>query len=335
MRIVLDTNIWLNELALNSGAGSALRFHIKQSGAVLVLPEVVRLEVQRHLGSRLREWTDSVRKSHRQLLGIFGTLKEVVLPAEQEIDAVVGGVFSKLGVSIEEVPFSLESARSSFMKTILKEQPSDKTQQFKDGVIWADCLRLLETDDVLLATDDKAFYETYDVAKGLAANLRTEAEERSHSLTLVRSIDAVLERVRTAPSIDLNWFRAQVWTTAHSSVATLLEKNGVAMDSSVVPQVKATWFATEDPDRVYFSYSISQGCIDSTNEGRTDIALTARGDGSLTPSPPRLLEARPGEEALDWVGQDGSPVRHRSLYASANIVLGHATVSHSVRTKLG
>ena len=52
-------------------------------------------------------------------------------------------LFSSLGVEVIDVAFSLESARSSFLKTIKKLPPSATTQQFKDGVLWADCLNLL------------------------------------------------------------------------------------------------------------------------------------------------------------------------------------------------
>jgi predicted nucleic acid-binding protein len=55
MIIVIDTNIWLAELGLNSHAGTALRFFMRQQKARLAVPEVVRLEVQRHIRADLHE----------------------------------------------------------------------------------------------------------------------------------------------------------------------------------------------------------------------------------------------------------------------------------------
>src|SRR5687768_16906380 len=134
MIVVLDTNIWLKELALNSASGSALRFFLKHRPARLAVPEVVRLEMQNNLRATIADAIDGVAKGNRQLLALFGSMKEIVLPTPAEIDSLVAGVFSGLRVDIMDVPFSLESARASFLKTIQKVPPSDKTQEFKDGV---------------------------------------------------------------------------------------------------------------------------------------------------------------------------------------------------------
>ena len=75
------------------------------------MPEVVRLEVEHHLRRDLKDYIEEIKKNHRQLLNIFGTLKEIVLPDEAAIEARVGEVFSSLGVELLEIPFSFESAR--------------------------------------------------------------------------------------------------------------------------------------------------------------------------------------------------------------------------------
>lgn len=149
MIVVLDTNLWLKELVLNSGIGSALRFFLNRQKARLALPEVVRLEVQHNLRGLILDAIDNVNTGNRRLLALFGSMKEIVLPSPQEVEAVISGVFSGLQVDVLDVPFSFDSAHASFMKTIHKLPPSDKTQEFKDGVLWADCVRLLDQDDVL------------------------------------------------------------------------------------------------------------------------------------------------------------------------------------------
>ena len=89
-------------------------------------------------------------EDHRRLLGYFGKLKELVLPNDAELEELSSKLFSNVGVEIVDIPFSLTSARSSFLKTINKEAPSDQGQEFKDGLIWADCVALLESDHVWL-----------------------------------------------------------------------------------------------------------------------------------------------------------------------------------------
>ena len=135
MIIVIDTNVWLSELGLNSYAGAALRFFMRKSGARLAMPEVVRLEVRRHIRENLHDHVETIRKSHRSLLAIFGKLKELILPTDSEIEDKVNDFFESLNVETIDIPFTLESARASFLKIIDKAPPNDRDQQFKDGVI--------------------------------------------------------------------------------------------------------------------------------------------------------------------------------------------------------
>ena len=53
MFIIFDTNIWVSELALNTASGAAVRFFVQECGATVVLPEIVRLELQRRPSSDL------------------------------------------------------------------------------------------------------------------------------------------------------------------------------------------------------------------------------------------------------------------------------------------
>ena len=78
--IVFDSNIWISELGLRSGAAAAVKFFLRQQGARLAIPEVVRLEVKYHLQRDLREYIEEIRSNYRQLLTAFGKLKELVLP---------------------------------------------------------------------------------------------------------------------------------------------------------------------------------------------------------------------------------------------------------------
>jgi hypothetical protein len=71
-------------------------------------------------------------------LRLFGSLREVVLPSEGDIDDLTSKLFDSFGVEVVNVPFSLESARASFLRTIHKIPPSDTSQQFKD--IWRSIL---------------------------------------------------------------------------------------------------------------------------------------------------------------------------------------------------
>jgi hypothetical protein len=154
--VIFDTNVWISDLALTSNVGSAVRFFLRERNARIGLPEVVRLETEFHLRTTINDHIEEIRRSHRQLLSVFGRLKEVVLPDNQEVEGLIAKLFHTLGVPIEEIPFELDSARASLVRAVTKLPPSDRNQQFKDGVLWEDCLKILSRDSVFLVTADKA-----------------------------------------------------------------------------------------------------------------------------------------------------------------------------------
>jgi hypothetical protein len=184
--------------------GAAVRFFLRQRNARLALPEVVRLEVESKFREKLNSFVVNVRDNHRQLLAVFGKLKEVVLPDEASIDNKVAQIFSGVGVELLNVEFSLESAKNSFLKTINKVPPSDQSQQFKDGVLWADCVGLLQQDDVFLVTSDTDFFQDRKYEKGLAKNLSSEALGKPHQLKVFRSLGELLTDIKTEVSAGSN-----------------------------------------------------------------------------------------------------------------------------------
>lgn len=202
MIVVLDSNVWLSELGLRSGAAAAVRFFLNQSGAQIAVPEVVRLEVRYNLVKRLGTHAQEIRDNYRQLLTAFGKLREIVLPTEEEIQAKVEELFSSLGVLQQQIPFSLESARSALFKAIQKQSPCDKTQEFKDAVIWADCVSLLATDEVVLVTNDKAFYRDRTYEKGLAPNLLDEMSHLPNQLRIISSLSDLLGVIQAPIPLD-------------------------------------------------------------------------------------------------------------------------------------
>ena len=113
MIIIFDTNIWLSELGLNSAKGAATRLFVKNKGAKVVLPEVVRLEAEINFKNQLSKYIDAIETNYRQLLCIFGKLKEIVLPSAEDINQKVESIFSKSQLEIVEIRFCLESALAS------------------------------------------------------------------------------------------------------------------------------------------------------------------------------------------------------------------------------
>jgi hypothetical protein len=189
MIIVFDTNIWIKELGLQSNAGAAVRFFISQKQAKVALPEVIKLELESNLCEQINECITNIKENHNKLLKLFGKLKKIVLPTKEEIDAKISDIIGLSGIPVIHIPFSFESAQSSFIKIINKLPPNwPKDQQFKDGVIWADCVRLLDDDDVVLVSNDGGFYNERIVEKDFIPLLSLILKIRNLGLPYARAL---------------------------------------------------------------------------------------------------------------------------------------------------
>jgi hypothetical protein len=333
MIVVLDSNVWLSELGLRSGPAAAVRFFLNQRNAQVAVPEVVRLEVRHNLTNRLNTHVREVRDNYRQLLTAFGKLREVVLPTEEEIQAKVEELFSSLGVQQQLLPFTLESARSALFKAIQKVPPCDKTQEFKDAVIWADCVALLASDEVVLVTSDKAFYRDRAYEKGLTQNLQDEANALPHQLRLLPSLSDLLEVIQAPVPLERERLQDAIVEAFGQNISGLLSRTGFSLGAKQAVNYKL--FATENPSELFLEFSIEIACGDSREEGRTNAVLCLNGDGLYSPTNDAFSALRNLGEHLAWVNANGDPqeARNHYLYASG-LVIGHREVSHEVRHAL-
>lgn len=276
---------------------------------------------------------DDIRSSHRQLLSVFGRLKEVVLPGEADVNDLIGKVFSNLGVEIEEVPYSLESARNSLVRTIEKIPPSDKNQQFKDGVLWADCLSMLKREPVHLVTDDKAFYKSRDFKSDLADELKREVHDFDNRLEIFPSLIDLLSQIRTDIQIDAGCLLDQYWQLQGEKIDEMAAKHSFWLEGD--PQTTIEPLVTENPALLFVTFSIAFQCADVTNEGRTGARILAKGEGTYDADAGKFVEISTRGEKLSYQLPDGTEKQvQNGVLIAAGIIIGHRTVEHSVRYKL-
>lgn len=330
MIVVFDSNVWLSELGLRSGSAAAVRFFLNQSSAKVAIPEVVQLEVRHHLTSRLSTHAKEIRDNYRQLLTAFGKLKEIILPTEVEIQAKVEELFSSLGVPQQQIPFSLESARSALIKVIQKESPCNKTQEFKDAVIWADCVTLLAIDEVVLITNDKAFYRDRVCEKGLAPNLLNETTHLPNKLHILSSLSDLLNVIQSPIPLDLDQLQSVVISLFSENINETLVRAGFDLGNRLNGTYKL--FATENPTELFFNFSMVISCSDARREGRTNAILTLNGDGIYSPKNRSFSGLRSFGEQLSHNTIDGTmqELKRHVLYANGTII-GHKEVTHEIR----
>jgi hypothetical protein len=333
MFIVFDSNIWFSEMGLNSTKGAAARFFITQKGAKVALPEVVKLETEHNLRNMIRQLMLGIVKNHRELLAIFGRMKELVLPEENAIEEKVKNIFSQAKIELIEIPFTFESAKNSFMKIIDKQPPSITTEEFRDGVIWADCLSLLNLDDVYLVTNDSHFYNDRSHNKGLARNLADEASVYKNTIKIFPGISELIAEIKSDVIIDNHRLVNAFIENNRESITDTLERNSFEMTGD--PVVKSNLYVTEDPNRLYIEFEIQYLCNDLSANNRTDAKIILRGDGNYLLDQNEFSEMRNFGEELIFKLENGENKQLKSIVIFAGgIVLGHKTVEHSVKYKL-
>ena len=270
--VLFDTNIWNSQLGLTTRNAAAVRFFLLQRNATIAIPEVVHLELahnsEDHEGSDPEEPQGSV--------SVFGSLHEVSLPTDEEIETRVESLLTKRDIPHIFLPFSFPAARSSLQRIIEKKSPSRGKEQFVDGVIWSHCLDLLEKADVCLVTADSAFYDP-KANSTLASDLVDDISGLGHSLKLFRNLDRLLDEVRTDVRLDATIIRNRVFNDEAEDISDILSTTGYRLVGEPDTTIRA--YITEVPTQINLSFDISQPCEDATTQGRESSTMTIKGDG--------------------------------------------------------
>ena len=330
MHVVFDTSILFSQLALKSGAGAAVRFFIKKRNAVVAVPEVVRLELEENLTLDLIKAKKNIEDSHRRLLTVFGELIEITLPSDQEIREKVQRLVEEFDVPTRNVPFSLEAAKSSFLKVMRKEPPSSKgTQQFKDGVIWANCLELLKQDDVYFVSADKGFYRDRDCTKGLASNLQKEASLLPNALKISPDLKELLADIRYETKVDKDALCAKIVEGTQADIDAIVQDGGFSLGSWISATIDP--FMTEASSGLYIDFRIRYECLDLTDQNRSDATLDIEGGGSYNIDTETFSAIDLSGVLLEYIDTAGRKSSHHASYHSIQVSLGPKSVRYSVR----
>src|SRR4030095_1779301 len=185
------------------------------------------------------------------------------------------------------------------------------SQQFKDGVLWADCVSLLATDSVVLVTADKGFYQDQQPSKGLAHNLRHEASAYLNTIRVLSNLAELLESVQTSIAIDGDALQNAFIEAHRQSVTGTLERHGFGLGART--DLAFNVFATENPTVLFIDFTIIIQCDEARGEGRTEAVLSLKGDGSYLPRTHECRNLRNFGEELHFRLQDGSVKEARNV----------------------
>ena len=274
--IVLDTNIWLKELALMSPLGCAFSHYVVARDIKIGLPEIIELETKSNLRKYLIDYRENIRKNYDYMLAIFGQMKEIVMPEDEVIDKKIEDIFNFHEDRLIKIPFDLEDAKSSFDKIIRKLPPNgEKNQQFKDGVIWANCLKLAEMGDVDLITQDKGFYNR-EYSKGLATNLLQEAKNTPHSIKIFNELAQIIDKVKSDLGLDKQRLIEMVEKNTYSEVLEFANKKEFELIGAASSNFE--FYATTNPVEISVKSTIKYNLENKSSEERTDGIIESKAE---------------------------------------------------------
>jgi hypothetical protein len=325
--VIFDTNIWKANHFLRSPSAAAVRALLRLKRAKVALPEVIRLEVERHLRRQLKKLRQEIEEKHKSLLTLAARLKELVLPSDADIEKIVAGAFDGLGVQLKHIEFSVESARSSFLKVVDYAPPNtEHSQQFKDGVIWADCVALLAENDVTLVTADKGFRD----GETLHPELQKEIAAKPGTFRLFSDLGSLLKEIQAKIEIPSTVLHRAVLSQVGHGVTGLAERQGYHASDEATTTYRV--FATEDAERFFVEFTLSIVCVDATDSDRSDAKLIIDGEGLYLPDTSSLQEVRSTGERFEMTQEDGSTRELKNVIIFAGgITIGHRLVTHSIR----
>ena len=331
MFLLFDSNVWISQLGLQSANGAAVRCLAMRRDAVLAIPEIVEIEVSERLAERLLDARSKIERGFGVLLPVLGKLGTGNIPTEEQIRESVANVIPDIDVPVRRMEFNLDASRSSLRKILKRIPPSRTKEQFRDGVIWANCLELLGDGDVYFVSDDRDFYMDRKYCGGLAAELIEEVKEQpgTSQVKLFRNLTELLEEIRQPIDVD----KMEVFRFAREEgsedIDDILSGNGFATDGSADGNVAC--FATENADEVYFTFEFRQRCVDSTDAGRRSAVLKLEGSGSLNPVTKDISRIRVSQIRLDYPDWESGGPRRGALFASASL---NGSKVHQIRFQL-
>lgn len=127
--ILIDTNMWRRTLLLNSALGSALLYTINNLQAKLAFPEVIEMEIEKHIYNIAIDAKYRIERGYREIGAILGSYHQYKLPSNDDILTAISKKIEKISPLLIKVPFTLEHAKKALERVNNGIPPSSTKQQ--------------------------------------------------------------------------------------------------------------------------------------------------------------------------------------------------------------
>ncbi|TLP66462.1 PIN domain-containing protein [Microbispora triticiradicis] len=206
--IVIDTNEWIRLKWLGSPIGltfiSALR---QNSAAVLAIPEVLELELDKHRAEAAASLLDKLIASTTEIGTVAGnsTAAGIVTLTAEDIEVAIRRRQTSLKGQIIYPPMEMGEVKRALVRVNAETPPNGpKNQQMKDSLLWEACITLADRYKVLFVTGDNGFYKDRQPKKGLAANLAAETSVTVGRLLVFETLEEAMRSFAPASSVPVD-----------------------------------------------------------------------------------------------------------------------------------
>jgi len=314
--VLIDTNIWVQNLLLRTALGSALLYALRRSGAKLALPEVVEQEVTIHTIREAQEAIEAIEKGFRNIASIVGFHKSYEVPKKEEIAEAIRKRFAELDAFIVRVPFVLEHAKSGLRRVSERIPPSStKQQQFKDCAIWEAALSLAKNYNVHLISKDGDFYQDPNRSV-LNKRLSEECANLGVTITVYPELRLCIAKLSEAiPALDKSTIAGQVFKSVFDQIAEYAARHDIKPSELEHSDIKA--FLTETPNKIAIEYCLNIGAIDTLGkpeETKQNPTICVSGGCKYDLDEQIILENAFDEIKYEWCDLNGNVERKRDVF---------------------
>ena len=284
--VVLDTNVWVYRTwLLRTALGAALTHSVVRLQGTLGLPEVLEMELVKHTARAGKQSVEAIKKGVSQLSKLTGSEGDYahLVHTEYDLKASARRRLEELDHLIERVPFTFDHARSALERVIDGTPPNGPDhQQYKDSAIWEAVLELSHERAVHFVTGDYGFFADRKPKKGLARNLKQEADAVGAGIIAYPDLKTCLEAFKEdMPPLD----PGELAAAADSAIAESLRNMAATQEFELadLADYSVSTFLTENTNVLAMSFQLTyEASVVPMEEGPpVDALLVVVGEGSF------------------------------------------------------
>ena len=299
--IVLDTNVWVYQTwLLRTALGTALTHSLVRLQGTLGLPEVVEMELVKQTVKVGMELVNAIMAGASRLSKLTGSVGEYMhlFHTEDSLETAAKRRLEELDHLIKRVPFTFDHVRSA-LRRVMDETPPNgtKNQQYKDSAIWEAVLELSREHAVHFVTEDKGFFVERNPKKGLARNLKQEADAVGGGIIIHPDLRSCLEALKEdVPPLDQEELAAAVDRAVIEDLRKFAAEREFELGGLVVSSVST--FLTERTNVLAMSFELIHDASFIPLEGGmpVDASLLVTGECSFD-----MLQKSASDVRLDQV----------------------------------